>query len=248
MTSLKKKLAEKEQTIHTMQDEIREIKADMQEKIKKAAKNDEHWSKEAIRVISGMYKDKSEECDSVKEKLRIELKRKADIRRSEIETRYFFTMCTYLLAIIIMLKNKIIMADLTAVLNSLFSFFAWIGKAEFELIRIIASVTYLIPNYKVNLILHWLIIAVLMLIFNGGVGLFLYNGFYLMGDIIKKYWDKTQTVISVIIMIVFVVLSDVLHFEEIFSTNLVILAAEIFILTVEIRIFIKIHNYREHQK
>ena len=227
MTSLKKKLAEKEQAIHTMQGEIREIKADMQEKIKKAAKNDEHWSKEAIRVISNMYKDKSEECDSVKEKLRIELKRKADI---------------------IMLKNKVIMADLTAVLNSLFSCFAWIGKAEFELIRIIASVTYLIPNYKVNLILHWLIIAVLMLIFNGGVGVFLYNVFYLMGDIIKKYWDKTQTVISVIIMIFFVVLSDVLHFEEIFSTNLVILAAEVFILTVEIRIFTKIHNYREHQK
>ena len=241
MTSLKKKLAEKEQAIHTMQGEIREIKADMQEKIKKAAKNDEHWSKEAIRVISGMYKDKSEECDSVKEKLRIELKRKADIRRSEIATRYFFTMWTYLLAIIIMLKNKIMMADLTAVLNSLFSFFAWIGKAEFELIRIIASVTYLIPNYKVNLILHWLIIAVFMLIFNGGVGLFLYNGFYLMGDI-KKYWDKTQTVISAIITIIFVVLSDVLHFEEIFSTNLVILAAEIFILTVEIRIFTKIHK------
>ena len=128
MTSLKKKLAEKEQVIHTMQGEIREIKADMQEKIKKAAKNDEHWSKEAIRVISGMYKDKSEECDSVKEKLRIELKRKADIRRSEIETRYFFTMWTYLLAIIIMLKNKVIMADLTAVLDSLFSFLAWITK------------------------------------------------------------------------------------------------------------------------
>ena len=242
MTSLKKKLAEKEQAIHTMQGEIREIKADMQEKIKKAAKNDEHWSKEAIRVISGMYKDKSEECDSVKEKLRIELKRKADIRRSEIETRYFFTVWTYLLAIIIMLKNKVIMADLTAVLDSLFSFLAWIGKAEFELIHIIASVTYLIPNYKVNLILHWLIISVLMLIFNGGVSLFLYNGFHLMGDIIKKYWDKTQTVISAIITIIFVVLSDVLHFEEIFSTNLVILAAEIFILTVEIRIFTKIHK------
>ena len=248
MTSLKKKLAEKEQAIHTMQGEIREIKADMQEKIKKAAKNDEHWSKEAIRVISGMYKDKSEECDSVKEKLRIELKRKADIRRSEIETRYFFTMWTYLLAIIIMLKNRVIMADLTAVLDSLFSFLAWIGKAEFELIRIIASVTYLIPNYKVNLILHWLIISVLMLIFNGGVSLFLYNGIHFMGDIIKKYWDKTQTVILAIILAIFVVLSDVFHFEEIFSTNLVILATEIFILTVELRIFIKIHSYREHQK